>query len=48
MLLKGRYLLLSVFRCSAIVERFMQLDLEKDDAVSFLKDFVIPASEGLA
>lgn len=47
-MVKGGCPLLSVLRCSAIVDRFMQLDLEKDDASSFLKDFVLPASEGLA
>jgi hypothetical protein len=35
------------FRFSAITTRFMELDLEKDDLSSFLKDFVLPTSQGI-
>ncbi|XP_031553158.1 mutS protein homolog 5-like [Actinia tenebrosa] len=34
-------------RCSTIVNRFLELNLEEDDLHSFLSDFVIPASQGL-
>ena len=32
-------------RCAAIVNRFLELDLEQDDLVAFLNDFVIPTAE---
>ena len=37
----------TVNRCASIVSKFMELDLEKDDVSSFLKDSVIPIAEGI-
>ena len=32
-------------RCADIVHRFMELDIEQDDLVVFLSDFVIPTAD---
>lgn len=32
-------------RCADIVYRFMELDIEQDDLVTFLSDFVIPTAD---
>ena len=37
----------TINRCASVVSKFMQLDLEKDDVSSFLKDCVIPIAEGI-
>jgi len=37
----------TINRCASIVSKFMELDLEKDDVSSFLKDCVIPIAEGI-
>ena len=34
-------------RCEKIVSRFMELDIENDDLVAFLKDFVLPTAKGI-
>lgn len=34
-------------RCAAIVSHFMKLDLEKDDIVAFLNDFVIATADAV-
>ena len=34
-------------RCAAIISRFMELDIEQDDLVAFLRDYVIPTTEGV-
>ncbi|KAK7501052.1 hypothetical protein BaRGS_00007537, partial [Batillaria attramentaria] len=33
-------------RCEKIVQRFLQLDLDKDDVKGFLQNFVLPVSKG--
>ena len=34
-------------RCDKIVSKFLELDLENDDLMAFLKDFVLPTAEGV-
>ena len=34
-------------RCDQIVSKFLDLDLENDDLMALLKDFVLPTAEGV-
>ena len=37
----------STGRCASVVSKFLELDLEKDDVSAFLKDYVLPTTEGI-
>ena len=36
----------STGRCASVVSKFLELDPEKDDVLTFLKDYVLPTAEG--
>ena len=38
---------LMYFRCASIVSRFLDLDLERDNVVGFLQEFVLPSAKDI-
>ena len=39
--------MLDVHRCAAMVSHFIDLDITNDDVSLFLKDYILPAAEGV-